>query len=234
MEKWKKNLPSGQSRTTRVRPRFRVLDYWIIFKVWMTVTLQPFDLQRLTVPLWKDLDPFDNIASAQETDSILKIGFALSKWPNYNNDQGWHKLCNERNKRYSCVLSLFITKKLGRVGKCPSFSPNSTAPECLLLCMILIFGHFSILFAFSNRYIKLTCFKIFIACLHFFDGAVYNAPCTWFILYRIFCHLWSKYLSTKYHVSILIRQEMIFYHFLPLEIMSSPMVTFHFKSSNNS
>ena len=39
----------------------------------------PFDIQRLTIPLLKDLDPVVNIVSAQETDSILKIDFALSK-----------------------------------------------------------------------------------------------------------------------------------------------------------
>ena len=40
---------------------------------------RPFDLQKLRVPLWKDLDPVVNIVSAQETDSILKISFAFSK-----------------------------------------------------------------------------------------------------------------------------------------------------------
>ena len=44
-----------------------------------SVTLQPFDLQRLTVPFWKDLEPVVNIFSVKETASILKIGFALSK-----------------------------------------------------------------------------------------------------------------------------------------------------------
>ena len=38
-----------------------------------------FDLQRSTVHLWKDLDPVVNIVSAQETGSLLKIDFALSK-----------------------------------------------------------------------------------------------------------------------------------------------------------
>ena len=43
--------------------------------------MQPFDLQRLTAPLWKDLDPIVKIVSAQETASILKISFALSISP---------------------------------------------------------------------------------------------------------------------------------------------------------
>ena len=45
------------------------------------VALQPFNLQKLTIPLQKDLDLFVNILSAQETSSILKIVFALSNLP---------------------------------------------------------------------------------------------------------------------------------------------------------
>ena len=56
-----------------------ILDDIIILKVWQTVTLQPFDLQRLAVLLWKDLDPLVNIISAQNTSSFFKIGFCLFK-----------------------------------------------------------------------------------------------------------------------------------------------------------
>ena len=49
----------------------------------MTVTLQPYDQQRLNVPLWKDPDPIVNIVSAQETSSIFKIGFAYPNDPIY-------------------------------------------------------------------------------------------------------------------------------------------------------
>ena len=35
-----------------------------------------FNLLRLTVPLWKYLDPVVNIVIAQETGSILKIDFS--------------------------------------------------------------------------------------------------------------------------------------------------------------
>ena len=59
--------------------RVQVLDNWITQESLQTVTLQHFDLQRPTVPLWKDHDPIVNLISAQETDSILKTGFALSK-----------------------------------------------------------------------------------------------------------------------------------------------------------
>ena len=33
--------------------QFWVLDDWFIFKVWRTITLQAFDLQGLTICLWK-------------------------------------------------------------------------------------------------------------------------------------------------------------------------------------
>ena len=56
-------------------------EFFSNLKLWQFVTLQPFDLQTPTVPLWKDLEPVVNILSAQETRSILKIGFALSKVP---------------------------------------------------------------------------------------------------------------------------------------------------------
>ena len=68
-----------ESNHTRVACIWVVED-WIILKVWQIITLHSFDLQRLTVPFWKDLDHAVNIASAQKTASILKIGFVLSKW----------------------------------------------------------------------------------------------------------------------------------------------------------
>ena len=52
---------------------------FIILNVQGTVTLEPFDIQTPTVPLWKVLEPFVNILSAQETGSILKTDFVLSK-----------------------------------------------------------------------------------------------------------------------------------------------------------
>ncbi len=56
-------------------------NFLLNVQILQLVALQPFDLQRLTVPLWKDLEPFANKLSAQETSSILKIGFALSNLP---------------------------------------------------------------------------------------------------------------------------------------------------------
>ena len=46
--------------------------------------MQPLNLQRLTVPVQKDIDLIVNISSAQETSSILKKGFVLSKWPYFH------------------------------------------------------------------------------------------------------------------------------------------------------
>ena len=51
----------------------------IILKVSWLVTLQPFNLQRFTLPLWKDLNFLCYILSDKETGSIIKIDFALSK-----------------------------------------------------------------------------------------------------------------------------------------------------------
>ena len=48
---------------------------------WKLVTLQPFNLQRSTVPLWKDLNLFKNISSTQRTNRIIKMSFTVSKWP---------------------------------------------------------------------------------------------------------------------------------------------------------
>ena len=64
--------------------RVRVLDDQIIFKVWLATTLQTFNLQRLTVPFLKDLNLIYWLSLFEETRGILKIGFALSKWPHFN------------------------------------------------------------------------------------------------------------------------------------------------------
>ena len=62
-----------------MRPGFESQSVFIILNIRGTVTLEPFDIQRPTVPLWKVLEPLVNIVSAQETGSILKTDFALSK-----------------------------------------------------------------------------------------------------------------------------------------------------------
>ena len=75
--------------TSRVRVAQGWLSGRIFFylKLWQPVALLPFDLQRLTVPLWKDLDHVVIIVSAQKTDSISKKNFALSKWLNIHRAQ---------------------------------------------------------------------------------------------------------------------------------------------------
>ena len=73
------------ARHTTHHMQVRVLNEGNILKDWPTArptaTLQPFDLQRPTVPLWKNLDPVVNIISDQRAGSIFKMAFALSKWP---------------------------------------------------------------------------------------------------------------------------------------------------------
>ena len=49
--------PAASPESNHMRPSWvRVPDDGIMFKVWQATTLQPFDLQRLTIPLWKDLN----------------------------------------------------------------------------------------------------------------------------------------------------------------------------------
>ena len=59
-------------------------EFFSKFQLWQLVTLQPVDLQTPTVPLWKDLTSSVDSNSVQET--ILKIGFALSKWPHFHRE----------------------------------------------------------------------------------------------------------------------------------------------------
>ena len=75
-------------------------DDGIILKVWQIITLQPFNLQRLTVPVQKDIDLLVNISSAQETSSILKKGIVLSKWPYFHQANS----VTFRNQNFVAVL----------------------------------------------------------------------------------------------------------------------------------
>ena len=59
-------------------------DAWpapIILKVWWPVILEPFDLQTPNFSALKDLILFSTVSKDQKASSILKVGFALSKWP---------------------------------------------------------------------------------------------------------------------------------------------------------
>ena len=55
----------------------QLAEFFLNLQLWQLVSLQPFNLQRPSVPLCKDLDPVVNIVSAQETCSILRIGFSF-------------------------------------------------------------------------------------------------------------------------------------------------------------
>jgi len=51
-------------------------------QLWQLITFHLFYKQRpTTIPLWKDIILFKIILSTHKIGSILKIGFALSKWP---------------------------------------------------------------------------------------------------------------------------------------------------------
>ena len=80
---WKKICSWLESNNSRVA-QVQVLDDLIILKVWQTVTLRPFNLQRPTVPLWREQDFVVIILSTQETGSFLNIDLAVSKWPHFN------------------------------------------------------------------------------------------------------------------------------------------------------
>ena len=57
--------------------RVQLLDHGIIFKIWQTITLQSFNLQRITTPLLKDFNLLIMHIINQRTSRIRKIGFSL-------------------------------------------------------------------------------------------------------------------------------------------------------------
>ena len=67
--------------------------------------MKPFNLKRPTAPLWKDFDFIINKVSAQETRSILKIGFALSKLPQLHRAYVLG-VCNNLGSTVSCSSTL--------------------------------------------------------------------------------------------------------------------------------
>ena len=62
----------------------QVLDDGIILKVWRTVILQPFDLQRNMVPLCKDLNQHKTYYQLIRLSAILEYIFSLLKQPYFN------------------------------------------------------------------------------------------------------------------------------------------------------
>ena len=80
----KKIRQRGRILTTRGQPGF---------ESWTIRSFSKFDRPQLCSPLtcrysqylfWKIQTSFVNSVSVQETRSILKIGFSLSKWPHFN------------------------------------------------------------------------------------------------------------------------------------------------------
>ena len=65
----------------------------IIFKVWRTVTLQPFDLPRLIVSLKKDVNLTKNIKPDYKTRSNIRIGFAIWKWTYFHSTYDIGEAC---------------------------------------------------------------------------------------------------------------------------------------------
>ena len=74
----------------------RPAEFFSNLQLWQLLTLLPFDPQRFRVPLWKDI----NLLYCHG--SILKISFALSKWP--------HNL----HSAYVIGILIFIATALSR------------------------------------------------------------------------------------------------------------------------
>ena len=72
-------ISSSRSLTRAARVWFelgRAAEFFSNLQIWQLVTLKPVDLQRSTVPLWKNLKlGFIRLAE------LLRWVFALSKWP---------------------------------------------------------------------------------------------------------------------------------------------------------
>ena len=82
-QSWRMILLSGnQTRAARMWFKMgKVAEFFSNLQLWKLVTLQPVDLKRPAVPLWKDLN-LPNIQNFnQRTNSIHDTGFACSKWP---------------------------------------------------------------------------------------------------------------------------------------------------------
>ena len=69
-----------------VRNNLKIVStgYLLNIKYYLSLTYTYPSYIVVSIFLWKDLDPVVNIVSAQETGSILKIGFALSKWLHFH------------------------------------------------------------------------------------------------------------------------------------------------------
>ena len=70
---------AGPLRTISMWPRFESQTMTLSSKFDRLQLYSPFDLQRPTVPLKKDLNSVGNILTNEDSGNIFKINFALSK-----------------------------------------------------------------------------------------------------------------------------------------------------------
>ena len=89
----------------------RVLDNWIILKVWRTVTLQPFDLQECIKQLQIGLLPLLNIPYIQEHGSIFRVCFVVSKYSHFDSACA-PRVCKILAQLYSSAQITFNLKFL--------------------------------------------------------------------------------------------------------------------------
>ena len=74
-QSWRSQKKSVALAITADRVQLCVARAGIILKVSLMVTLQPFDLQRFIVPLWKDLNSLENILALKKVAAYFKDKF---------------------------------------------------------------------------------------------------------------------------------------------------------------
>ena len=87
----------------------------IIFQLWQLVTLQPVDLQRPTVPFWKDLNLFNIQIVNSEVYQNFWCRFFQSKWPYLLHKMGfgYSQLCSTVEEAIFCnVKKRFYVVKM--------------------------------------------------------------------------------------------------------------------------
>ena len=85
MEVWRKSPLPGHGPTWTSWPRFDSDWSRIILKVWLLVTLQPFDYRPQFFNM-KRSKPIKKHIKNQEASSILRVVFALSEWPHLHRE----------------------------------------------------------------------------------------------------------------------------------------------------
>ena len=86
-------------------------------KLWQLVTLQPFYLQRSTVPIWKDLDQIVKKRFCLRNWQHLKIGFTLWKRPHLHRAYsviGRHSSCIVISQSSNSLMFSLVSISLGK------------------------------------------------------------------------------------------------------------------------